>query len=1323
MRRYLYLFIIALSCIVRQTATAQTTIRNYDIKNGMPDNSVNCIAQDGSGFVWIGTSNGLSRFDGMFFTVFRHENNDSSTIANNNIHAIYTCQKGVYFSTDKGIDFYDYQDNKFHHCTLNGQTIGKRVLNIEATSRGLFATDENGKLLSINGTVLKHIQRNLKVYGITAVDGQKGQGVNLFAVCDEKVVLLTADASRWVSILHTPLIGKTSTKAYFSRNQRKVFVGNGIGTRSYAFETTGEKIKPIADNVPADLRAITDYEGGTAFATDGHGVMVRNGNGDRWLNEDNDGICGDAVYSLFADRTGNLWIGSYREGLTQYNHNRFFFNCINEFTHTLPFDLVTAVASCQGNVFVGMDGGGMGIYSMAAKRMTNVYTSANSALWGDNVVAMDTDGKDVWMAVYNKGLTAFNIASQRFTNHTLPVFSNVGDIIWTLCDSHDGNLWVGGRDILVFNKATRKFLPVRQLTGCGVQAFSCRGRYMWMGCSKGVYKIDKTTHRILKHYDTSTEGMALPNNSVRYIYADSKGRVWVSFSYDDICCIDEHEGKVRTYDMQQGLGSNTVTGIVESRYGYMMFSTTNGMYFFFPNNDTFMRCDLDNKIPLSYNYGACHTNGQNLFFGSTEGLVWAADLPMQPNSLFKRVSFNALSVANGRTVNLGGNGCEELTLDNDENYFTVHFSVPEYTAPRSLRFSYYLKGMEEGWKDMTDSRQAQYTNVPPGTYEFIVRCTDLTGRWTRPSVLHITVLPPWYLTWWAKTLWTLIIIGLVYAAVKIYLRELYLHHKMELAEVEKESQRKVDEAKMSFFTSITHELRTPVFLIAAQLEELIDRRQSMISVPSTYLMAMHRSATKINKLISRAIDFRKMDEGKLALQKQTINITSFVRDLADDYVELCDQKDITFSVSLPDHPVRISVDGEKIEMCINNLVSNAYKYTREKGHVILTLSDFPDRVMFSVKDDGIGIVPKAREEIFKSFYRTERGQAQSKGDGIGLGFVQKLVELHGGKMSLESEVNVGSTFSFFIPKALDKNKEAMEAATTCTPVNEPCQNADNTTKEATNVFVKENKPKDCTLKSVEKAPVKSNPTATHTLLLIDDERETVELLERNLVNDFHVLKAYDGVEGLKVARERLPDLIVCDMMMPNLDGIGFLQTMKNDKKMQHIKVIIFTGQTSEEERIAAYDAGADAYITKPVSLKLLRTRIDRLIAESDNAALTASLATDKRSYNKEEQIFLLRCREIIDDNLGNPDFSVDFLAEKLAMSHSALYKKLKQMTGMSLIEFVNDYKIYKAVQCFKEGQTNVERVAEQCGFGDVKNFRTLFKRKMQVTPKQFVQSL
>lgn len=1281
------------------SAAATNRICSYGIKQGLPDNTVNCIAQDNRGFIWTGTSNGLAQFDGMFFTLFRYSNNDTTSIANNNVHSLLSTNHGLYVATDYCIDYYNYKNGKFRRCQIKSKhKVGNSFITLVSTSKGVFAFDDNGGLYrsDVDKTQFIHLPTTAPVLGIAS------SGDRLFVVMSRGVAMYTADGSKVLSSVDINIASSSQINVSYSHNMHRLYVGRGVDGRAQAFDVTRNHLQTIDENLPKALKAACDYNGGVAFATDGYGVVLRrSGAADQRLTESKNRICGDAVYSLLADRGGNLWIGTYRKGLTLYGARRALFATISEKAGTLPYDLVTAVASQGDNIYVGKDGGGMGVYSISHKTMTT-YTSDNSGMWGDNIVSMTADQHTVWMAVYNRGLTAYDIATHKFTNYTLPLASKRGDVIWTVVDDGNGNLWIGGRDLFVFNKQTHKFSIVPQFTGAMCQMLNCRGKYIWFGNDNGVYKIDSRTRRTVKHYNTSTPDMPLPSNKVRYVYADSKGRVWVSFRYEAPCYIDEKEGKVYTNLTEHGLGSIIVTGIVESRHGYMVFSTNNGLYFYFPDNHAFMRCDLDNSVPMAYNYGACHVDAQRFYFGSVEGLVMADDIPLYEKSLYKDVSLGILNVTDGRTINLGSNNNGEVTLDFNENYFTIKFSVPEYNAPRAIHFSYYLKGMENTWNEITDRREASYTNVPPGSYEFMVRSTDLSGRWTKASVLRITVLPPWYLTWWAKTLWLLIIIGVAYACFRLYMCVIKMRHRMEIAEVEKDSQRKLDDAKMTFFTSITHELRTPVFLIAAQLEEFIDRKQSIVSIPSAYLMAMHSSALKINKLISQAIDFRKIDQGKLQLKRQSIDVVKFVGELAGDYDDLLDQKHIDFATVMPEHPVMLSMDGEKVEMCLNNLISNAYKYTNNGGHVGLTITDMPDRVVFSVKDDGIGIVPEARKEIFQSFFRTSRGQAKSKGDGIGLSFVQTLVELHGGEMHLESEVNKGSTFSFYIPKAaVDKTVEAeadKQVAAAATYKQEP---------EAV----------------PGTAPLKANPTATHSILLIDDERETVALLERNLINDFRVLKAYDGAEGLRVAASSLPDIIVCDMMMPQLDGLEFLRALRNDKKLKHIKVIIFTGQTSDEERIAAYDAGADAFLTKPVSLKLLRVRIDRLIAESDNASLTSDISNSKRTYTKEEQIFLLRCREIIDDNLCNPDFNIDFLAEKLAMSHSTLYKKLKQMTGMSLIEFVNDYKIYKAVQAFKEGQTNVVKVAEMCGFGDIKNFRNVFKRKMQMSPKQFVQSL
>lgn len=1318
--RLLLLLCIALQVVV----SAAAHIRNYGINEGMPDNTANCLTQDNRGFVWIGTSNGLVRFDGMFFSVFRHDNLDAASLSNNNVHWLLPVEEGMYVAHDAGLDWYSYADGFFHRCTSAEQGVnGARIISIKMIGKRVVVTTEHGDVLSVNGSKMERIHTGKRLYVVEPTPW------GVFALGDGKAFLYTPDM-RWLKAsVKTDVRWRRETMAYYSGREKRVFVGSGIGTKSCAYELNANGLRQTAEPVPADLRAVADCPNATAFATDGRGVMLRSHAAERWLTQNRDGICGDAVYSLLADRSENLWIGTYRTGISLVSSVQQPFARLREADRTLPFDLVTAVAASPDEAYVGMDGGGLGVYNLRT-RVLHIFTTANSPICGNNIVSMANDGRWLWMAVFGRGVAAYDTHTAAITNYTLPLQSKSGDVIWTLKYDGEGKLWIGGRDVFLMHCATGKLHTVQALVGTHAQAFSIRGAYVWMASSEGLYKVNRRTLTVEAFYNAATNPK-LPSSNVRYVYADKCGYVWISFCDADLCRLDPRTRELKVYGSKQGLETYAVTGITESAHGYMLFATGNGLYYYNPHTDLFLRCDKDNNLPTSYNYGAACATRSLMLFGSTQGLVMCDDTPLKPNTLFKDVSFTALKVTNGRTLNLNGSNPQRITLRSDENYFSVAFAAPEYTAPHALRFECYLKGMETGWKTMATNRTANYTNVPPGDYQFLVRCTNLNGTWTTVSTLPIRVLPPWYLTWWAKTLWTLLTLALITIAVSIYLYQLKMHHKMELAEVEKQSQRQLDNAKMNYFTNITHELRTPVFLIAAQIEELIDRRNSVVSVPSAYLYSMQRSTRKLNQLISRAIDFRKMDQGKLTLKRENVDMVHFLKNLADDYDDLCEQKDISFSLHTPDHKVVLSIDREKIEMCINNLISNAFKYTKRGGHITLALEQKPQAVVLSVKDDGIGIVPEAREQIFADFYRTERGKAYGAGDGIGLSFVKTLVDMHGGRIWLQSEVNEGSEFFISIPSDADEVRNADEVKDVL-----KCCDADGVKDVISpshhqlpsgGALVSSTPttlhPHHLTTSPSPSTPTKSNPSATHRLLLIDDDRETIGLLERNLVSDFTVLKAYDREQGIKVATESLPDLIVCDMMMPNLDGIGFLQQLKNDRKLQHIKVIILTGQTSEEERIAAYDAGADAYLTKPVSLKLLRTRINRMIAESDTAALTNELARENRTYTKEEQIFLLRCREIIDNNLANPDFNVDFLAEQLAMSHSALYKKLKQMTSMSLIEFVNDYKIFKAVQMFKEGQTCVERVAEQCGFGDVKNFRTLFKRKMQVTPKQYVQSL
>ena len=1286
--------------------SASEQFKVIDNTSGLPDNTVNCVSQDSHGFIWMGTLNGLCRYDGLLFTTFRHNVKDAFSLSDNNVRKILPVGDGLVVAPNKGIDFYSFSDGLFHKCSVVDKQrsyLFKSRMNSLLINRGnIIAADENGdyylKKANTADLRFRKLTHGCKIYAINKFKNGK-----LLAVGPEGLYVLSADASRILYHINQKIRITYNINIYYSKNSNAVFVGNGIGRKSLTFKVVGDKFYSAPVAAPDNVMDVVDYRDATAFAVDGLGlVLAKNGKLTKFTSQ-NSNISGDAIYSLFKDKCGDLWVGSYRAGVNLYSGKQSKFMMLSRANHGITYDIVTAVLEDKNKIYIGLDGGGLNIYDKLT-RQTRVLNTSNSNIAGNNVISLLKDGDNVWMAIYTKGLARYSVANSSFKLFKMPSVK-LGDEnnVWTMCDDGLGNIWVGGPNISVINKQTGKAKLIKSLIGVNCSSIRRKGNYIWIGASHlGIYKVDRHTFKILKHYSAKSTVNRLPANDIVFIYVDSHDRLWVSISYYGLYCIDEKRNTIRKYDYNQGLTDNNVVAIEEDKDGQLWMGTENGLFRFDPNTQTFARFDVDENIPSTFTYNSSLLNGRTMFFGSTKGLVMFNPSLIHYGQLYSKVSLTSLNLLNNdkKVFNLYGDSIKSISLSYDQNFFTIHFSVPELESPNRVHFSCYLRGLETSWRDLSGSREVSYTNVPPGKYDFLVRCIDSNGHWVKSAVLHIVVTPPWYKTTLATCLWVFLVILLFVSALKFYLYELDIKHNMQIGQIEKDTMKKLNDAKMTFYTNIIHELRTPVFLIGAQIEELMDVKESIVKVPYTYLYSMYRSSAKLNKLISRIIDFRKLDSDKLQLALQRMNVIEFCQNLAEDYVSLCEQKDITFKFISDKTDIQLAFDAEKLEMIISNLVSNAFKYTKAGGSVVFSINDRDEDVLFSIKDNGIGIMEKMRDTIFESFFRTERGEKQSDGDGIGLSVVKSFVELHGGKISVESEVGKGSNFIFTIPKVKHSDDDL---------VNHDLSAFDSADSLESNLI------------GVDTLP--NNPTATHSVLIIDDEPQTIQLLEHNLISDFKIFKATNGVEGLTQAAQNLPDIIICDIMMPKMDGLEFLRKLKADKKLSNIKVLIFTAKTSEEDMLTAFDNGADAYITKPISLKLLRKRIDRLIEQSDNAALTSSITNTTNNYTKEEQIFLLRCREIIDDNLNNDDFSIDFLADKLAMSHSSLYKKIKQMTGMSLIEFINDYKIYKAVQMFKHGTTNIETVCERCGFKDVKNFREMFKRKMNMTPKAFTQSL
>ncbi len=1271
--------------------SAQNYFRSYNSAQGLADNTVYCIKQDLRGYLWIGTANGLCRFDGMHFATYVNDAHDVTSLQCNIVRDVMPVDSGIWAATDTGLDFYSFTDGLFHHCEKQGKVYTDveilRFNHFVKTQHNLFAVD-NG------GNVYRH--KNGYLYETV---GQGKQRYDALAFFHDNLLLAAGSNGLFVlneqfqQVDHLPFSAPITSlvNLYYSQNKSMAFLGYGIGYESRAFRIENNRIKPCDAYVPPSLMATCDLGNFTVFGIDGGGLVFDDGEKHISYTPSNSNISGDAVYSLYVDRHDNLWTGTYRMGLNLYSERFRWFNLLNRANHSLSYDIVTAIVPDNHHLYLGLDGGGMEIYQPATGEYTTI-TASNSTLPGDNVVSMLRDNDHLWIAIYTKGLVRYSLFDHSIKTYRMPMVDPDANNVWTMCDDSLGNIWIGGSDLFVFNRQTEKITTVDSIKYC--MALALQGNHIWVASRySGLYKVDRRTQKVTAHYTHQTRPLAIPQGELSFVYVDRKGCLWLSTEQGAFCQFDERNGKVRFYSLDDGKTRLRVRSLEECG-DYMLLGTANGFYRFHPVKGIFVPLDVDDSVSEFTPHGSAHDH-RYMYFGTTKGLVYFDPSNIRLSNACHQVSFTQLTLLTDdrSKTNLYKDQVGVIRLRHDQNFFSVSYSVPELASPEEVQFSCMLVGLENDWREMGHSREVTYTSVPPGDYELLVRCSNADGSWSEPSSLRLHVSPPWYLTWWAKMLWGLLILALGYLVLQLYLRNLHIKHQVQLAEVEKESERKLNNAKMDFYTSITHELRTPVFLIAAQLEEIMENAKDTVRVPYSYLASLRRNALRLNELVSRVIDFRKVGAQNLSLNLQQADVIAFFSNKTEAFTDMFRQKDITYDFKASAPQIIFGYDALKLELIVSNLLSNAFKYTKRGGHVTFAIHEMPEKVVFAVSDDGIGIDERVRDTIFESFFRSRRGKEQGEGDGLGLSYVKSLVELHGGKISVESKMGAGSTFEFFLPKGLDDNGGKPQALLLDEPLH------------------------------------KNNPAATHTILIVDDERETVELLERYLEKDFRVVKAYDGEEGLEKAGECLPDVVLIDLMMPRMSGLEMLTRLKHDKKLHHVKVIVFTAKTAEDDMLSAFDNGADVYLTKPVSLKLLRKRINKLITPEPASLLTTTsmAATSPESahktFTKEEQLFLLRCREVIDSNLQNPDFNIAFLAEQVGMSHSPLYKKLKQLTGMSLIEFVNDYRIYKAVQLFREGETNVEAVAEAVGINDIKNFRTLFKRKMQMTPKQFVQSL
>ena len=764
-----------------------------------------------------------------------------------------------------------------------------------------------------------------------------------------------------------------------------------------------------------------------------------------------------------------------------------------------------------------------------------------------------------------------------------------------------------------------------------------------------------------------------------------------------------------SFGAKEGLENTQVRAIQEDHDGYIWISTNGGISRLDEKNKRFYNYNYHDGIPMGdfMDGSTCITPDGTLFFGSQNGACYFNPRELSSPREVSPVTITQFFIYNKQTESRDtrlpvpiSNRIVELPYN--QNTFNISFNVLDYTQSSQVEFSYMLEGLENAWYSTQGDNQVTFRNIPHGNYVFKVKTRFRNQEWNENAAqLTVVIAPPLWLTWYAKLGYVILFIFALYALLRFYKRKLDLESSLEVERKQSLNKQELNEERLRFYTNITHELRTPLTLILGPLEDLLSDA-TLSPKHANKISIIHDSATRLLNLINRILEFRKTETQNRKLSVAKGDLGQLVQEVGLRYKELNPNNKVNYHIHIETEDTEIFYDADMITIILDNLMSNAAKYTSE-GDITLSLRSVEENQIkyteISVSDTGHGIDAEALPHIFDRYYQA-KSKYQASGSGIGLALVKGLSELHEGILKVESAVDTGTTFTL---RLLTENTYP---------------NAIHAQHDM------EKKPIDA-----EETTITDTPTENHPIVLVvEDNADIREYIRSSFTDIYEVITAKDGKEGWELAQARIPNIIVSDIMMPVMDGIELCKRIKEDMRTSHIPVILLTAKDSLQDKEEGYASGADSYLTKPFSAKLLHSRINNLLETRKKIASLLALADIQpkqesavSSLNKLDNEFLQKITQIIEENLEMEKMDIAFIADKMCMSHSTLYRKIKGLTDMSANEFIRKVKMRKGVELLMSGQYTISEIAYMIGFSSVAYFRQCFKDEYGMSPSDYVK--
>ena len=1337
----IYFLLASLVVFNSLQANEKPVITYLGIEHGLSNNQVTCIYQDHRGFMWFGTYDGLNQYDGYTFKVYRNRLKDSGSLIHNFINVITEDSTGnLWVGTRRGTCIYNSNTARFSklYYTPYGEKeikpadFAARAISADANGNMFIGTADEGLLLYNRKTQktvqlpFNHGEGSDTHYYVSALEFDNNHRLWLFV---RGVGLCVFDATtNEIKIVNTDVKNGLSLRADHMGN---LWIGTDEGVHKY--EIINNKLLPVLTTNSRVPYLCLDHENHLWVASDGAGVfIIRLPEMDitPLVRPDKKSLLtSNAIFSVYQDRDGRIWIGTLRGGINVIEPGKNRFGTIRHdpfIANSLVHDFILSFCEDrQQNIWIGTDGGGISYWNREKNTYTNFQHQEKTAhsLSCDFVCSILNDYQNnVWVATWGGGINRYNKATRSFERFAcIDPNTNIEDKYgWFLYEDAQKTLWAStcnnGR-LYWYNRDMGRFeLFDKKVTDYLTLAEDSKGN-LWGGNFNKLVKIDRTGKKHQVYHI---------GNPVRSIHEDKLGRFWIGTEGGGLLLFDRNTGQFIRFTDAEGLCSNSILTMLEDRQGKLWISTFDGISKFDPltrDFTNFSQSDGLQSNQFNYNAGMKLQSGE-FIFGGIKGFnlfypdsIYTTRHPVQIWLTGVKVTNTPIQENTSFIVKRTEDRIEAITLPYNKAVLSIDFVALNYSAPDKINYAYYLQGWDKAWNYVGKARTANYTRLNEGFYTFRVKATDAEGHWlNQEQKLLIRVLPPWYRTIWAWLLYGVVFVSGVYIYIKYKAQQTKQKFQMALAKMDTEKEKELNEKKLSFFTHVSHEFRAPLTLIINPVKELL-HAPGKAPYPEE-LNIVYRNARRLLSLVDQLLLFRKTDSEMGELKKTPVNLYELCHEVYICFLQQAKAHNIQYELSGADASYEILADREKIEIVLFNLISNAFKFTPDGGKVMLQILEKGKNIEVIVTDTGCGIEENTGNRLFEKFYQTKKSEETAhSGFGIGLYLVKQFVEAHKGTIRYDSKPGEGARFTISLPayQAL-QGKTAVHPLATKAPalLEELLGNneVENALPESNRIDNTISAPDD--LVSVKK-----------TILIVDDNVEMRQYLRHLLTGMYLVYEAESGEAGLQMALRYMPDIIISDVVMSGITGVEFCSRLKANTELGHIPVILLTATTADDMKLKGIECGAEDYITKPFDAAFLMARVANILKSRNTLQQyfldTVTLKKNTVKVSAEYRQFLERCMNIIEKEIDNDSFSIKEFTQKMGMSHSGLYKKIRLVSGLSASAFVRHIRLRRAALLLLSTNTNINEACFAVGINDPKYFRIQFHKLFGMNPSEYIK--